>query len=82
MNSINKEFKEMIKSGAGVGEVIQFLHESEISIIESIKMIREGFGLSLRESKELVASHPRWKTVVEANQELHDELIKFINEQN
>ena len=81
INPINKEFKEMIKGGSGIDEVIQFLHKSEISIVQSIRMIREGFGLSLKESKELVASHPCWKTVVEANQELHDELINLINEQ-
>ena len=80
MKSINKEFNEIIKGGAGVDEAIQFLYESEISIIESIKMIKEGFGLSLKESKELVTSHPRWKTVVESSHELHDELIKLINE--
>jgi hypothetical protein len=81
LNYINKEFEEMIKSGAGVDEAIQFLHESEISIVQSIIMIKEGFGLPLNESKEFVASHPCWKTMVEANQELHDELINLINKQ-
>ena len=76
--SIKAKCFKMIKDGTDIDEVIKFLYESKISITESIKMIRDGFGFSLKESKNKVCSHPSWKTVVEGNQKLHDELEDLI----
>jgi len=69
---------KMIKEGDDIGKVISFLKESKFSIIESMKIIREIYGISLAESKFQVVSHPSWKKIVAGHQKLHDELEDLI----
>jgi ribosomal protein L7/L12 len=46
--------------------------------METIKKIREEFGISLGTAKELVSQHPKWAKIVIATRPLLDDLDKTL----
>lgn len=59
---------------------VQALHDSGLTIIEAIKRVRTDLGFSLRGAKHLVACHPAYSAVAEANEPLHDDLERMMEE--
>lgn len=71
------EARHKVAQGIPVSDIISYLHQQSISIIDAIKVIREVYGISLGESKRLVTSNSAWGSVVEAAKPLHEKLEKF-----
>jgi len=51
---------------ADLDPTIVFLHAEGLSIVESIRVVTERYGLGLGEAKRLVTANPVWAEVVEA----------------
>lgn len=51
---------------ADLDATIVFLHAEGLSIVESIRVVTELYGLGLGEAKRLVTANPVWAEVVEA----------------
>lgn len=54
-------------------DVVSWLAGEGATIMESIKIIREGAGVSLGEAKQVVSCHEVWRRLVDGNQCLHEE---------
>jgi hypothetical protein len=80
---IMKDCREQLKQGSDRGDLIIYLHQHGATIIESIKVLMDVYGLPLGDTKRLVSAHPVWKDVVAAATPLHEELEEEIeNEAN
>jgi hypothetical protein len=80
--SLISECKEMVvHKNVSKADIVAYLHEQGVSIIESMKVVRVVFDLSLAQSKELVVSHPDWEILVRNSEPLHEDLIKAFNEE-
>lgn len=53
-------------------------HSDGMTIIETIKAVRERFSIGLGEAKEIVGSQPCWKLIVESSASLHEEAIREV----
>ena len=76
MNVSNEQYDNVTVEENSIDDVIKVLNERGLTIMESIKVLISEYGMSLSEAKESVSVHPVWKTVTEAAEPLHDELIK------
>ena len=68
--------------GIPLNDMIFMLKQEGLSIIDSIKVVRDVYGLSLGQSKIVVTSHPCWVEFVQASEPLHDELEKLAEDIN
>jgi|AraplaCL_Col_mMS_1032034.scaffolds.fasta_scaffold02450_7 ribosomal protein L7/L12 len=59
---------------------IRDAHARGLTIVDTIKMIRERYQMSLGEAKNLVSNHSIWQDVVRASDSLKDDIEKFILE--
>ena len=64
-----------------IDHAIRVLHEQGFTITETMKVLISEYGMSLREAKQLVSTHPVWKAVTKAAEPLHDDLIKIWKEE-
>jgi hypothetical protein len=71
---LEKVCENKLQAGATLNDVIVYLHTQGVSILDAIKVIRNAGHLPLGEAKRLVSSHMLWRSIVEANQTLHDEI--------
>ena len=74
--SIRHSAAAMREAGSSPEAVVNFLHASGCTPMESIKIVREVFGVALGEAKALVSSHPSFKDVAAAADELHEAILK------
>lgn len=72
--NIVKKCRESIKHGMSSEDIILYLHQKGATITESMKVIRELYGLSLGEAKALVTAHPIWTDTVRGADVLHQEI--------
>ena len=63
-----------------VNAVIASLRVEGVSITETMKMVRQQFGVDLGIAKDLVSSHRAWHDVVRANASLHDEAERILKD--
>lgn len=63
---------------ASIDAALRRLHADGSTIIEAIKHIRNAFGLTLGDAKEVVSSHPSYRAWAQANEPLHDAVIKAL----
>ena len=70
--------QKKLKEGKEQKEIIKFMHDSGLTITESMKIFMDLFEVSLAESKSIVASHPIWNSIVKASSVLHEDLAKEI----
>jgi len=61
------------QAGTTIDEVIVDLHGQGLSILDTIKVIRQVGRLSLGDAKQIVSNHTVWQQTVKANEALHDE---------
>ena len=59
-----------------------YLRQEGITIVESMKVLKEIYKLSLGEAKELVTAHPVWAAEVRSADSLHEELEKALQEKD
>lgn len=60
--------------GVSLEDVVAELHADGLTIIQSIRVVREASDLTLGQAKEVVSSHPVWAEVVRAAEPLHEDL--------
>jgi hypothetical protein len=63
-----------------IAELCEASYQAGLSIAETIKAIRDRFGLSLGESKLAVAAHPRWVRTAQAAVPMQEEAIRIVTE--
>lgn len=72
LDEIRAQARWLADKGAPADELIVYLHETGLSIVESIRVLRQTLGIRTGEAKRLVDEHPVWRDDVEANEPLHD----------
>ena len=60
-----------------IESTIKALHDKGLTIMKSIKMLMSIYNMSLSEAKTLVSNHPVWRSVAEAAEPLHEDLVKI-----
>lgn len=73
--------QEMAREGLGTEEVIIYLRQQRVTIIESIKVLMRIYGFSINDAKHLLSVHPAWKDVVVAAAPLHEELEQRLSDE-
>jgi ribosomal protein L7/L12 len=68
--------------GASAESVVEFLRGEGLTIVESIKIVREVFRVSLGDAKAIVTNNESWRSEVRAADQLHDELLRNIQSDN
>ncbi len=68
------QIREDSSAGVPMEKSIRKLYDMGLTITQSIKVIRTGFGISLREAKDHVSNHPVWAAVTLAAGPLHEDL--------
>jgi len=61
-----------LQAGTTLDEVIVYLHGQGLSILDTIKVIRQVGRISLGDAKQIVSHHTVWQQTVKANEALHD----------
>ena len=81
LKDLTQQCGQMTKQGASISDVISYLHQRGVTIIDSIKIVRELYGMPLRQAKSTVAGHSSWRDVAEAGDILHEELEAAIQKE-
>lgn len=63
----------MRNRGAEVGEVLEALREQSPSIIDSMKVVHDVFGLPMNEAKDLVHNSRTWSDMRDRHSALHEQ---------
>jgi ribosomal protein L7/L12 len=69
-----EECRRRISQGVKREDLILYLHNEGLTIIESMKILKKIYNLSLGEAKEQVTAHPAWASEVRSADVLHEEL--------
>ena len=72
-----EESRHRLGQGTSTDELIRYLHDQGLHIVESMWVLAKATGWSLRDVKMTVTAHPVWQKVVEMNEPFHDELQKW-----
>ena len=73
--------RQMAKQGVSISEITSYLRQQRVTIIDSIKVVRELYGMPLRQAKSIVSEHASWRDVAEAGDTLHEELEAAIQKE-
>lgn len=82
LESVMEECQRRVSVGARPDELIVYLRREGITIIETMKVLKEIYKLSLGEAKELVTAHPAWADEVRTADTLHEELEKALQKED
>lgn len=82
LENMIEECQKRVSHGASRGDLVLYLHHEGITIVESMKVLKEIYQLSLGEAKELVTAHPAWANEVRGADILHEELEKALQEED
>lgn len=70
---LEKVCEHKLQAGVTLDEVIAYLSAQNVSILDAIKIVRNVGGMPLGEAKQVVSCHAAWRSIVKANEALHDE---------
>jgi len=73
------EIESDAADGASADDSVTKLRANGISVVSSIRIIRNSYKIPLAEAKSLVANHNVWNSMTESVKPFHDELITDIN---
>lgn len=76
-DAIIEEYLHRVHNDESIEDVIARLHMEGLTITNSMKALRLLYGIRLGEAKKLVAAHPVWLSVVQANEPFHAELERI-----
>ncbi|HET8669751.1 MAG TPA: hypothetical protein VFM05_03720 [Candidatus Saccharimonadales bacterium] len=82
LESMMKECQKRASRGASSEDLILYLRREGITIVESMKVLKEIYKLSLGEAKELVTAHPAWADEVRSANILHEELENALQKED
>ncbi|HEY1066724.1 MAG TPA: hypothetical protein VGE52_11465 [Pirellulales bacterium] len=69
-----------LASGVSRSEVVALMKRRGFLLVDAIRTLRELFGVSLGDAKEIVAAHPAYRQAAKEVDPLHEEIIRFLNE--
>ena len=69
-----EECRRRVSQGASREDLILYLRHEGSTIVESMKVLKQIYNLSLGEAKEHVTAHPAWAKEVRSADILHEEL--------
>ena len=72
------QLRKLLNSGVGLDEALGQLRESGSSPIKTIKAIYDVRGVSLGEAKLIFSECPAWQDVVQAAEQLHDDMLEAL----
>jgi hypothetical protein len=72
-----EQTKQKIQDGETDDEIIAWLHEQNLDIITSMKIIAMSYQMSLGSAKKIVSQHAVWQSIVKNSQSLHDDLERI-----
>jgi hypothetical protein len=72
LDEIRAQTQELADNGAPADELIVHLHGAGLSVVESIRILRQALGLRTGEAKRLVTGHPLWRDEARASEPLHE----------
>jgi len=75
-DKVLQECRSKIDQGMSEKDIIHFLHETNQSMIDSIKALRLLYDVSTAEAKEKVAGHPEWQKTAGEMDRVHEEIIQ------
>jgi len=58
---LENECKAKLQAGTTIDEVIAYLHDQGLSILDTIKVIRQVGRMSLGDAKQIVSNHTVWQ---------------------
>lgn len=73
---IVEDCQEQVARGASQEDIIANLHAQGVNIIESMRVIREVYGVGLGDAKRIVTAHPVWTPLVQHWDPIHAALIE------
>jgi len=73
-NDLVDRIRCRLGQGVSPEDVVAELHQNGLTIIQSIRVLRDASSLTLGQAKDIVSSHPVWAEVVRAAEPLHDDL--------
>ena len=76
MKSELADLRLEILEGRTQSELIASMKRHGLTIIDAIKAMRELFGVSLGDAKEVVSSHPAYNDSAVASGPLHNEILQ------
>lgn len=85
MNSYEMVLKEaMVKKEQGQSQtqIVSFLKEKEVSIVDAMRINRKVFDCDLGDSKNYVSNHEAWKEICAGYEKFHDQLYDMLEEEN
>jgi hypothetical protein len=63
MSDLAQQVRDLHHAGQPVQEIIAVLQEHGVSLIQSMRLLKQGVGLSLADARELVLQSPHWADV-------------------
>ena len=77
------ECEKKVTQGASREELIVYLKQEGLTIIESMQVVKKIYKVSLQETKETVTTHSAWADQARVADSLHEDLEElFSNEEN
>lgn len=67
--------RSQVEMGVALEEIVIELHARGLTLVESIRAIRDGTAMDLGKAKDLVSAQEIWSGVVRAAEPLHAELV-------
>lgn len=61
-----------LQAGGTLDKVIAYLSRQDLSILDATKIIRSAGEMPLGDAKQMVSAHPAWRSIVKANEDLHE----------
>jgi ribosomal protein L7/L12 len=66
------------KASYDVNQLISYLATTDLSIVQTIRVVREIAGVDMGEAKEYVSQHPAFIEVHRQSKNLHKEALKAV----
>lgn len=70
----------MLAHGASQEEVLRYLREANLEVIDSIKVLRRATGMDLLAAKRAVHSSQTWRDRLDAHERFHDAVERAIED--
>jgi hydrogenase maturation factor len=73
--------QRLVNQGASCSDVTIRLHEDGVSIVDSVEVVSDLYGIDMTTGKKIVFSHPIWGLVAEDAAGLHEALLQELKSQ-
>lgn len=77
-----KEAMDKKEQGQSQAQIVSFLKEKEVSIVDAMRINRKVFNCDLGDSKHYVSNHEAWKEICAGHENFHDQLYNMLEKEN